>query len=260
MKTKLVATAVLLFTCNILFAQNVHFMNSGTIEFEKSANTYALIKKLYSKNIDDGSFYQLAFDQYKKTQPQFKVSKSTLTFTDSKTLFSPIKDDNVSNSFFPIPLAEQNNVVYTDLLAKAVTSQKTVFDQPFLVKDSVRKIKWKITDENREIAGYNCRRANGLVMDSIYVVAFYTDKIPVSGGPESFSGLPGMILEVALPHENVIWRATKVTEAEIPSGAVETPKKGKAVDNKQLVETLRSLYKNRGNDNYMNTILRWYML
>src|SRR6185437_10397918 len=102
-------------------------------------------------------------------------------------------------------------------------SQKTIFDQPFLVKDSLRKIKWKITDENREIAGYNCRRANGLMMDSIYVVAFYTDKIPVSGGPESFSGLPGMILEVALPHENVIWRATKVTEAEIPQGAITPP-------------------------------------
>jgi len=32
---------------------------------------------------------------------------------------------------------------------------------------------------------------------SIDVVAFYTDDIPVSGGPESFDGLTGMILQVA---------------------------------------------------------------
>jgi len=31
----------------------------------------------------------------------------------------------------------------------------------------------------------------------INAVAFYTDDIPVSGGPESFNGLPGMILQVA---------------------------------------------------------------
>ena len=31
----------------------------------------------------------------------------------------------------------------------------------------------------------------------INVVAFYKDDIPVSGGPESFNGLPGMILQVA---------------------------------------------------------------
>jgi GLPGLI family protein len=32
---------------------------------------------------------------------------------------------------------------------------------------------------------------------SINVVTSYTDDIPVSGGPESFNGLSGMILQVA---------------------------------------------------------------
>ncbi len=259
MKMKLIATAVLLFTCNMLFAQNAHFTTSGTIEFEKTANTYALVKKLYNKNMDDGIMQQ-AFDQYKKTQPQFKVLKSTLTFGNNKTLFTPIKSESASASFFLIPMADQNNIVYSDISAKSSTCQRTVFDQAFLVKDSLRKIKWKITDENREIAGYNCRRANGLMMDSIYVVAFYTDKIPVSGGPESFSGLPGMILEVALPHENVIWRATKVTEADIPESTIAAPKKGKVLDNKQLFQTLQSQLKGRGDAAQIDLILRWYLL
>ena len=259
MKTKLVAIAALLFTCNMLFAQNAHFITSGTIEFEKTANTYALIKRLYAKDMDD-AFTQPAFEQYKKTQPQFKVLKSTLTFGYNKTLFTPVKPESAGVNYFLIPLAEQNNVIYSDLSARAGTSQKTIFDQPFLVKDSLRKIKWKITDENREIAGYNCRRANGLMMDSVYVVAFYTDKIPVSGGPESFSGLPGMILEVALPHENVIWRATKITEAEIPEGTIAAPKKGKAMDNKQLIDMLRSQLKGRGDATMIDLILKWYLL
>ena len=112
-------------------------------------------------------------------------------------------------------LVSQNNTIFTDLQTKTSIDQKMVFEDFFLVKDSTRKIKWKITDETREIAGFTCRRANAIVMDSIYVVAFYTEKIPISGGPESFSGLPGMILGLALPHENITWFATKVTEGAL---------------------------------------------
>ena len=94
-------------------------------------------------------------------------------------------------------------------------TQKNVYDDLYLVKDSLRKIDWKITDETREIAGYECRRANAIVLDSVYVVAYYTIQIPFSGGPESFTGLPGTILGLALPHENMTWFATKVTEIPV---------------------------------------------
>ena len=45
------------------------------------------------------------------------------------------------------------------------------------------EIKWKFTDEYRNILGYDCRRVNGIMQDSVYIVAFYTPQIPVSGGP-----------------------------------------------------------------------------
>lgn len=113
-----------------------------------------------------------------------------------------------------------------------------------MLTDSLRKIRWKITDETREVAGYQCRRANALILDSVYVVAFYTDEIHVSGGPELFSGLPGMILEVALPHDNVIWRATKVT---INNGIapLSPPAKGRSITFDELETTIISLFKNR---------------
>ena len=127
---------------------------------------------------------------------------------------------------------------FTDLTTQSSVDQKKVFEQTYLVKDSVRKIKWKITDETREIAGYTCHRANGLYLDSIYVVAFYTSRIPVPGGPESFSGLPGMILGVALPHENITWFATKVTEGSIQQNNIAPPQKGKVIADKDLYKTL----------------------
>jgi GLPGLI family protein len=259
MKTKLAFFIALLFTGRMVFAQNAHFTTSGTVAYEKSVNTFAIIKRLYGDRLTDG-FLSQAYEQYKKTQPQFRVLKSTLAFDNDKTLFTPLPPENAPGSFFNLPSTDQNNTIYTDLGMHAITEQKAVFEETFLVKDSVRKIKWKITDETREIAGYTCRRANGLMMDSIYVVAFFANQIPIPGGPESFGGLPGMILEVALPHENIIWRATKVIEAAGPEVSISPPKKGKIVNNKQLFETLKDVFKNRGDAAQINMYLKSYLM
>lgn len=221
-----------------VFAQTARFTTSGTIEFEKTVNTYALIKRgeITGKNTA-GNERQL-FEQYQTGHQQFKVFKSTLVFGNHQTLFTPI-DSDYPISGFSMPMAAQTNTIYTDCNKGIMIAQKNVFGQKFLLTDSTRKIKWKLTDEVREIAGYPCRRANAIVMDSIYVVAFFTEKIHVPGGPESFGGLPGMILEVALPHENVTWQAVKITDAEPTAGAIAPPKGGKAINREGLIGVIK---------------------
>jgi GLPGLI family protein len=238
MKKEIILFAALLVQAFSLRAQYAHFTTSGTIEFERRANAYALIQKTINK--DNEAWMQPAFDYYKKNSPQFKVLSAKLVFAENKTLFTPKEADLPQNMLMgDSPLLNQFNTIFTDLLANSSIDQKKVFEQTYLVKDSTRKIKWKITDETRQIAGYPCRRANGIYLDSIYVVAFYTTRIPVAGGPESFSGLPGMILGAALPHENISWFATKVTEGYIPQNEITPPKKGKATNEKELWKTLQ---------------------
>lgn len=246
MKIKIIATiALLVLYTGTLCAQNEHFTVHGTIEFEKNINMYAMIQKQITP--DNEAFFAPILESYKKTQPQFKKVKSTLSFTDNKTLYRPIVPTESNDMIFSeMAMSGQPNIIYTDLDTKTSATQKTVYEELFMVKDTARKINWKITDETREIAGYTCRRANALVLDSIYVVAFYAIQIPVSGGPESFSGLPGMILGVALPHENVTWFATKVTDVTVEPKAMVMPKKGKVVTTKELTETLKQLMKNWG--------------
>ena len=151
----------------------------------------------------------------------------------------------------------QDNIVYSDLENAKTISQKNVFETLFLVQDSLRQIKWKITDETRVIAGFNCRRANAIIMDSIYVVAFYTDEILTGSGPESFTGLPGMILGVSLPHQHISWFATKVEAIPVTENQVEPPAKGKKVSNNTLQETVKPSLKNWGKEGrqYMEAIL-----
>ncbi|MCD8742500.1 GLPGLI family protein [Mucilaginibacter roseus] len=239
-----------------LYAQNKHFTKSGTIEFEKSANMYALLRKEINK--DNETYMANVYDAYKRNNPQFKKLKSTLTFGDNKTLFTPIAEENNPQYWGNRAIVGQNNVVFTDLNTDKTVAQKKVFEETFLLRDSTRRIKWKITSETRNIAGYECRRANALVLDSIYVVAFYTDEIPVSGGPESFCGLPGMILGVALPHDNITWFATRVTETNVPPASLNAPAKGKAVDRKTFMTTVKNAMKDWGE--YAQGILKAVML
>jgi len=245
MKNTLIAfICALVFTGPIAKAQYAHFTTGGTIEYEKSVNMFVIIKKMINK--DNESWYGPMLEAYKKNQPQFKILKSSLAFSKDKTLFTPIEAEVMQNNNFNSPMVDQNNTTYTDLTTNTIICNKTVFEDKYLLKDTTRKINWKITSETREIAGYHCRRANALIMDSIYVVAFYTDQIPVSGGPESFTGLPGMILGVALPHENITWFATKVTETLVPDKELTPPTKGKPTTVKDLTNTIQTGLKSRG--------------
>ncbi|UIR55677.1 GLPGLI family protein [Sphingobacterium sp. SRCM116780] len=242
MKKLILSICILIIVNCSTYAQNIRFIRSGIITYQKTVNMYAIIQRGITK--ENETFFKPAFEAYKQQHPQFKELKSTLTFRNNKTLFTPIGNVTSIMSFFNDPqISMQNNVSYTDLDTKQFISKKKVFDDIYLLNDRVQNIKWKFTDEVRDIAGYPCRRANGIILDSVYMVAFYTDKIPVSGGPESFHGLPGMILQLALPHENVSWIATKIEDVNIQPDSILPPKDGTIINYKGLIDKLKSITK-----------------
>lgn len=226
------------FVCQLLLSnalcQQGAVLTSGKIEFEKKVN-------LYSQFNDDDSWTA----EVKKRIPQFKTTYFDLSFAENKTLYQPGRDNVDNNRLWPEP--SEDNIVFTDLDKKAAVSQKAVFEKTFLVQDSARRIRWKITDEKRTIAGFECRRANAIIMDSIYIVAFYTDDIAIPGGPESFNGLPGMILGLAIPHEHVTWFATKLyATGPVKESEIRAPLKGSKTNNAGLLQNLRSNLKSWG--------------
>jgi GLPGLI family protein len=233
---------LLLSAATLLHAQNTIFLKEGKIEFEKRVNQFAGLE-------DDNTWDQLQ----KKTMSKFKLSYFDLVFSNNKTMYQPGRESTDSKSpFWGGESVASENIVYTELDSSRSISQKKVFEQLFLLQDSTRQIKWKITDENRVIAGFQCRRANAIIMDSIYVVAFYTDDIIASGGPESFTGLPGMILGVSLPHQHLSWFATKVSAQPITASQLKLPTKGKKVTNASLKESLKEVMKDWGKSKQKN--------
>ena len=83
-----------------------------------------------------------------------------------------------------------------------------------------------VPHETRNIAGFNCRKAYTILFDSVYVFAFYTDEIMISGGPLGIHGLPGMILGITIPRMHTSWIATKLQINGVDTSIIKPPKKG----------------------------------
>lgn len=215
---------------------NAQFVTKGTIEFEKTVNLYKRMEMS-----DEGWSAEI-----KKTIPEHRRTYFNLTFDGDKTIYKPGKEspDRLVNSWYDGPAAE--NIVYSDLGKQSVVAAKQVFDEAFLVQDSLKKYKWRITNDTRKIAGFDCRRATTVIMDSVFVVAFYTEEIIPPGGPESFQGLPGMILGIVIPRMFTNWYATKVELTPVKPTTIVPPKKGKNTDEKGMSKTIQDSLKRWG--------------
>lgn len=223
----------------------------GKIEFERRTNIHRTIDQMDEEN-------KRWIEKMRSQIPKHSVHYFDYAFNTKHSVYKPGRESEQTTKlwFAQSPAAE--NIVYTDYATGKVTAEKQIFEERFLVKDSMREIKWKVTDEVRTIADYKCRKAVGIMYDSVYVIAFYTDDIPVSGGPEMFSGLPGMILEVAVPRLHTTWIALKVDYAMPAEKDFTVPKKGKEVTQAEMYSTISKSLSRWGS--YADKAVWWSLL
>lgn len=233
-------------------AANAQYTLTGKIEFERKVNVHA---GLTDDDDDDDKEW---IERMKKTIPKFGITYFDLCFDTTHSIYKPGREveENAKSNWWDNPA--RDNIVITDFTTQKVKAKKNVFEQKFLVQDTMRKIDWKVKDELRTIANFKCHKAVGRICDSIYVVAFYTEDIAVSGGPEMFGGLPGMIMELAIPRLHTTWTATKVDLAPPPAKEYAVPDKGKKVTEKELYETIQNSLKDWGK--WANKNVWWTVL
>lgn len=230
---------------------NAQYTKQGKIEYERKVNLKRMLDDL-----DDEQKQWI--EKFKAQIPQFNINYFDLYFTTEKTLYKPGREVESATKLWFAQSPANDNVVLTDMGTEKVKANKTVYEQKFLVNDTVRKIEWKIYDEMRTIANYRCRKAVGKMWDSVYVVAYYTDDIMVSGGPEMFAGLPGMILQVAIPRLHTTWIAQNIDIAKPKETDFTVSEKGKKVNNKEMYDALKNSFKDWGK--YAEKNLWWTML
>lgn len=236
----LVVTLLLSFT--ISHAQYAYFPQAGTIKYDKTVHVKNLLKR-HVANLEDGDFQKPHMQALIDKVPDVQVLRKKLSFSGQEYSYEHVKEDypEMIKNLMDWGVLDYQIDSYSDLKTRTTSSFFDFAGTPILIQDSLLDVKWKITNEYRSIAGYDCRRVNGVTLDSIYVVAFYTDQIPVSAGPGGIHGLPGAILGFVVPelHYNIY-----ATEVQLSSPIIKKNltgrRKEKAITRQQLYNQLKS--------------------
>src|SRR5580698_10839691 len=125
---------LLVFATRPLRAQNNIFLSQGKIEFERRINQFAQREEMREPGDDDS----WADFEKKVMGSKFKTDYFDLLFTRTKTLYKPGRESpDKPNPFFNDPPAHEN-VIFDDLDQGKSVGQKIVFEQTFLVQDTLR--------------------------------------------------------------------------------------------------------------------------
>lgn len=185
-------------------------ITSGKITYERRTNLY----KKFKNNGD--------VKEWLREEDKNKIDVFELYFNDTLSVFKPQESDLVEKMSW----ATTKNVVYQNRITHKRLTEKKIWGELFLLDDTVRQFKWKITDSKRAICGYQCRKAIWQANDSTRLYAWFCNEIIPSIGPESFVGLPGAILGLATEDGGVIYFAKSI-EVIKPDATTLIPKKSK---------------------------------
>lgn len=203
----LFSIATLLIAFNFSFGQN--FIDKAVIEYEVKTN----LKKTFG----NGRWAELM----QENSAPFKTGYFKLTFANNKSIYKFDRWDESAKVPDFLRKEDEPNIWYFDYNQNTYSTKKQVVGADIILNDSIQNIKWRLTNESRVIAGFNCRKAVGVIMDSIYVFAFYSEELLLPGGPCSIHGLPGTILGVTIPRLYVSFIATKVNVTGVDEKVIE---------------------------------------
>ena len=198
---KIVAVSVFVLLSAVSIAQ----ITSGKIVYERRTN----LKKTVG---DNPRFGKMINEKNKIRKENFE-----LLFNDSTSVFRYIEDEDEEEAQGMMKYFTQRNTLYQDLIENEFLLIMNSFGEEMFLQDSISHREWRVTDNKRKFAGYNCRKAIWQMNDSTRIYAWFSPDIVPTMGPEGFSGLPGTILGLATENGSIVYFASSVEEMAVSS-------------------------------------------
>lgn len=184
----------------------------------KSKMVYVLFVGLFSMlTLDAQEFQAQAFYQIQDLLRPELQQKYKLTFDATTSVY---QDETAT---------ENTGIYYKNSDTQLFVTSKKANKKDYLICDALEKFNWNITSETKTILGYSCTKATSA---SGALMVWFTPGIPTNQGPENYTGLPGLILEVI--SEKKLISCVKINL--LPPGKVQikAPLNGIKVNQKQF--------------------------
>jgi GLPGLI family protein len=262
MKKLLFLSALIFGLATIVSAQ----MKEGKIVYERKINMWKMIT-----------------DPEMRTRiPEFRTSQFELLFNDQASLFRTVPDDEAPDPFannggdrgggqrFMFRMPE--SAIYTNLTSQVQFESRAMFEKTFLIIDTLKMLKWKVSEETKTIAKHLCKKATTsapmqalnirmgggrqgggagrnnadsasrapIVTKETEVTVWYTEEIPASVGPDNYFGLPGAILEVDMDNGNTVTTAKEIS-TKYPKKELVEPTKGDKMNRAQFQDNMKKI-------------------
>lgn len=236
-------------------------MKEGKISYERKINMH--------RNLPD--------PQMKSMIPEYRTDKFELIFNESVSLFRSVVDEEAPDPFanagggggggmrfnFRMPTAN----TFTDIAKQMQYEERAFFEKEFLIVDSIKQYKWKLSEETKTIAKQLCKKATTMISapqmrmrisiggsanntdttantprapKETELVVWYAENIPVSFGPDSYNGLPGVIMEIDQDNGANVTTAVEVS-TKYPKKELVAPTKGEKMNRAQFQENMQKL-------------------
>lgn len=146
--------------------------------------------------------------------------------------------------------------IYKNLKDREIIEDVEQFSKRFLIVEAMEQPKWELGTESKKIGQYTVYKATMTTVDTkidygdifrrgrnqqkdstktekkedvkiLNVTAWYSPQIPVSSGPESYWGLPGLILELSAG--DTVMLCTEIVLNPSDAIEIDKPTKGKEV-------------------------------
>lgn len=194
MKFKLILILGLIPIISVSQSKNYHITYKEILKERRVKN----ISKAYM--IDLPNFNQIADSITLPASSSLVVlagnSKKAMYFVPSK-IVSKIKKEKTVTENGKSELLIIKDFVNNKQFVQIKFNQNSDFPTR-VVKREINFIDWKITNERKNINGFNCRKAIG---SNNYekVICWFTDDLGIVGAPNSYDGLPGLAVLVEVP-------------------------------------------------------------
>jgi GLPGLI family protein len=245
---------LLLLLSAILISAGIHAQNSGTVIYKETAKLHFNIQ---------GDAPPPA------NLPTERNAQTILYFNSDASLY--MNDPNAKNDGGMMENEEEggdgeqvrikmdapDNRTYCDLKNNQRVDQKDFMQRKFLITTDLKANDWKLTGNQKMILNYPCQEATRQDSDK-KITVWFTTAIPVSSGPSSYCGLPGLVLAVDINDGDQTLTATSVKPGEVDASKIVKPKDGKKVTEQEFAkirdEKLKEMGVQPGSGN--NVIIR----
>jgi GLPGLI family protein len=278
---KSIITFLLAFATVATFAQRdfqgkAVYMSKRTIDMNRFGNEMSELQKKQMK---------ARFKNYLEKTYTLTFNRTESSFKENVTLEAP------GTSGPRWGRSNGQGSIYKNLKEKQMIEDVEQFSKRFLVKEPMEQPKWEMGTETKEIGQYTCYKAtlvkvdNNIDWGSIFsrggknnkkkdstkskevktavakeevkmlnITAWYSLQIPVSSGPDTYWGLPGLILEINAGRTTML--CTEIIINPTESIEIKRPNKGTEVTREKYTEIvkvkseeLRERFKSRRSNN-----------